>query len=176
MICILFIKGIYFIKKVVEQLKVDHIRYYIKCIVRKRKLTLVPKVKYYIYKILKRTDKIEFFDVYYNLKYLDFIEYHSYTPGEFCKIMAESECLLDTDFEGQSGATPRLIWALALNKFIYTTNRNIVNSSFYNKEFIAIIDRDNPRIDFSLLPKHPINSRKSVECLRSDLWVRNFLF
>ena len=43
------------------------------------------------------------------------------------RIILESNCILDTDRECQTGTTPRVIWALALGKKIVSTNLNLKN-------------------------------------------------
>ena len=106
----------------------------------------------------------------------DFVRYVYYESDELCKIIAQSEAVLDTDNELQFGTTPRIIWALALNKHIYTTNRNIKMFPFFNEEFIHIIDRNEPNLDWSLMNNINKNdSRKAVMEYRIDNWVQNFL-
>jgi hypothetical protein len=93
------------------------------------------------------------------------------------QVMRESQCILDTDRESQTGTTPRLIWAIALNKKIVTTNTNITKFEFYNPEQIYIIDRNDPHVplDFISTPL-PENFRNpAIEQLRIDRWVKNIL-
>lgn len=92
------------------------------------------------------------------------------------EIMLASKCVLDTDRETQTGTTPRLIWALALGKKVITTNKNVRRMPFYNPQYISIIDRENPQLDWNFIEAdlpHVINPE--IEKLRIDLWVKNFI-
>ena len=93
------------------------------------------------------------------------------------RIILESNCILDTDRECQTGTTPRVIWALALGKKIVSTNLNLKNMPFYNEEQIVFIDRNNPILDIDF-----VKSRKEVFTindyilnLRIDNWINNFI-
>lgn len=104
----------------------------------------------------------------------DFVDALPYEMEDIARITAEAKAVLDTDNPFQCGTTPRLIWALAQNKHVYTTNQQISKLPFYNKEYIHIINREKPIIDYSLLDKQ-INSRDSVIYLRIDNWLKFFL-
>ena len=106
----------------------------------------------------------------------EFITYQSIPIEDTIRIMAESEVVLDTDRETQSGTTPRVIWALALGKKIVSTNKNLKMMPFYDSNRISIIDRFNPVLDRDFLLK-PINDLvipDYVQQLRIDRWV-NFI-
>ncbi|MBQ9666159.1 MAG: hypothetical protein IJV33_06780 [Bacteroidaceae bacterium] len=92
------------------------------------------------------------------------------------RIIAQSNCVLDTDRESQCGTTPRLIWALASGKKIVTTNKNITNLPFFEENQIKIIDRFNPMVDWEFVQKREkFSISKYVENLNIDVWVKNFL-
>lgn len=92
---------------------------------------------------------------------------------EVVDLIKQSHCILDTDRESQTGTTPRLIWALAMNKKIITTNKNIVNFWFYDPSQILIIDRNNPEIsdDFLFSELNENVSQDRIESLRIDKWL-----
>ena len=99
-----------------------------------------------------------------------------YSSEEYNKIILQSKAVLDTDNPTQFGTTPRLIWALAANKNIYTTNTFVVNFPFFNSDYIHIISRENPILDVTLLDKKLSTSpRESILNLRIDNWVKNFI-
>lgn len=92
------------------------------------------------------------------------------------RIVSESNCILDTDRETQTGTTPRVIWALANGKKIISTNSNFKKMPFYDKNQIMIIDRDNPIVDINFI-KDKINFPISeyVNMLHIDKWILNFI-
>lgn len=96
---------------------------------------------------------------------------------EVIDLMKNSHCILDTDRESQTGTTPRLIWALAMNKKVITTNKNIVNFVFYNPEQILVIDRYNPVIpDEFLFTPYPNNlAHDKIRSLRIDNWIKRLI-
>lgn len=169
--------GRYFIyKKVIHSMRANE-NYYIKIIFPfKNKITFNERIHYVKNILLNKKNELELYKIRNGLKECLFKENKYYSPGEVCGIFAQSESVLDTDNENQYGTTPRLIWALALNKHIYTTNKNIINFPFYDKEYIHIIDRVNPIVDFSYINNNIINSRNAIEHLRIDNWVHFFIY
>lgn len=104
------------------------------------------------------------------------IIHHPIPVDETLRIMIQSECILDTDRESQSGTTPRLIWALAMGKKVITTNINIKRMPFYNPAMVSIIDRNNPVIDQTFLESTCIEPDNTyLNTLRIDNWIKNFL-
>ena len=94
------------------------------------------------------------------------------------KIMAQSECILDTDRPTQTGTTPRVIWALAMGKKIISTNSNLKKMPFYNTNQISIINRDDPIIDIEFLNRENtdnIINDNYIQKLRIDSWVLNLV-
>lgn len=165
-------------RKVIQQLKKCKESYFIKLISSQPTMhhRLKDRIKYFIYSFHsdKYEDFIEGYKVAEGSLHYDFIEYSQYTPNELNQIMAQSDAVLDTDNALQCGTTPRLIWALALNKHIFTTNINIKKFPFYDSKYIHIIDRKNPILDLSLIEVRA-ESRHAVEYLRLDKWLLNFL-
>lgn len=97
---------------------------------------------------------------------------------ETIDVMMRSRCILDTDRPTQTGTTPRVIWALALGKKIISTNTNLSRMSFYNENYIRLIDRNNPSVDLDFLRNDETNtdiqSKAFIDGLRIDKWVTNF--
>ena len=141
-------------KKVAEQCRSTNHTFYIKTVslFHNKKWSLKDITRLFYYCLLGKWDELE------NLKISkglfgenEIVTDKVYSTHEFIDIMMKSKAVLDTDNPFQSGATPRLIWALAAGKHIFTTNANIKKLSIYNDKQIHIIDRQNPKIDFSLL-------------------------
>ena len=103
----------------------------------------------------------------------DIIIHKAIDVQECNNIIKKSKCILDTDRKSQTGTTPRLIWALAMNKKIITTNQYIKYMPFYDPDNILIIDRNNPRIDLNFL-RHKQSSiiHPEIEKHRFDLWIK----
>lgn len=168
--------GRYFIyKKIINDLKHEKISYYIKLILSPAKKTIKDRILYLKHLLTNSKKGIEIYKLKHGIINTDFIEDKLYTPDSLCQIMAQSNAVLDTDNELQCGTTPRLIWALALNKHIYTTNKNITKFPFYNKKYIHIINRDSPQINWTFLMDKEVNTQNDVLYLRIDNWIKNFV-
>ena len=76
------------------------------------------------------------------LKHARYNEFH-FEPlkGEKMNfVYSNSKCVLDSAQEGQLGLTIRVLEALGAKKKLITTNEDIVNYDFYNKENIYVYD------------------------------------
>ncbi|RRA96218.1 hypothetical protein [Paenimyroides viscosum] len=69
----------------------------------------------------------------------------------FQKRMDNSEILLDLVRDGQNGLSFRIFEAMALQKKLITTNKNIIDYDFYNPNNILVIDAKNPTITTNFL-------------------------
>lgn len=88
------------------------------------------------------------------------------------RLIDESECILDTDMPIQTGATERVIWALARGKKIISTNKNLKRLPFYDDRQIRFIERNNPVVDFAFLNNtDPIPVKEEIQALRIDKWI-----
>ena len=69
---------------------------------------------------------------------------------EYLKILASSRVIVDVSSPYQTGMAMRIIEALAMNKKVLTSNKNILNEPFYNPDFICVFDPNNPafRLDW----------------------------
>lgn len=108
----------------------------------------------------------------------DEIVTHQMMPlPDVINLIRSSLCILDTDRESQTGTTPRLIWALAMNKKVITTNNNIKKYWFYDPRQILIIDRGNPTVPdefiFTSLPED--FHQDKITGLRIDNWVKQLI-
>jgi hypothetical protein len=100
-----------------------------------------PKI-YYARKLFSRSFKFA--------KKSDF----SFIPlkkNDILKIIEESNCVLDIERPIQRGLTMRTIEVLGARKKLITTNKDIVNYDFFNKNNILVIDRDQPVIDIHFI-------------------------
>ena len=162
-------------KKVIDDAKCNNHSYYIRLITKiPYKLTLKQKLGMLVALLFNDSSKKDYYKFLQGSNKYDFVESDFYDINAVSYITAESKAILDTDNPNQYGTTPRLIWALAQNKHVFTTNQHIKQLPFYNDKFIHIINRNNPVIDYSLL-KIDINSRDSVNYLRIDNWLKNFI-
>jgi len=65
--------------------------------------------------------------------------------------MENSEILLDLVRDGQNGLSFRIFEAMALQKKLITTNKNIIDYDFYNPNNILVIDKKRPIISAEFL-------------------------
>lgn len=65
--------------------------------------------------------------------------------------MENSEILLDLVRDGQNGLSFRIFEAMALQKKLITTNKNIIDYDFYNPNNILVIDKKRPTISAEFL-------------------------
>lgn len=75
--------------------------------------------------------------------------------------MKNAEILLDLVRKGQNGLSFRIFEAMALQKKLITTNKNITRYDFYNPNNILVIDTDNISIPASFLNSkyEPLNEQ-----------------
>ncbi len=163
-------------KQVYNQLQKLGISNYIKLVVNCSPISFRKKIRLLKLYLFRRREAIEEFKVNSGELTFPFVTNKMYSLEEYNKIILQSKAVLDTDNPTQFGTTPRLIWALAANKHIYTTNTFVANFPFFNSDYIHIISRENPILDVTLLDKKLSTSpRESILNLRIDNWVKNFI-
>ena len=110
-------------------------------------------------------------------KSLPFTTETKLSVNEVLQIIDESDCILDTDMPVQTGATERVVWALARGKKVISTNNNLAKMPFYDSNQILIIDRKKPVVDLAFLSKtiSPMNHGYWTK-LRIDNWIKNFIY
>lgn len=151
--------------KVVSQLNAKNKSYYIKIVLNKLTVNkyLHPKKYEQLKNELQKKDELS-----YTTKERIPVE-------EVVNIVNSSTCILDTDMPIQTGATERVIWALAQGKKVISTNSSLKQMPFFDENQIQIIDRKNPVIDFSFLEKETDYNRAFFDQLRIDNWVNIIL-
>ena len=80
------------------------------------------------------------------IKHLFSLKFKKLSRESYIKILHSSEVIFDVPHEGQSGLTMRIFEALGSNCKIITTNNNIINYDFYNKNNILVLN-ENTDID-----------------------------
>jgi hypothetical protein len=165
------------IKNIIKQIEQMNLLYYIKLFVPVKHPSIYFKTKYLLYRMLFMNEKIEEWKVEHNRFTPSFVINHPILVQQFNDIMKRSLCILDTDIPSQNGLTARLIWALAANKKIITTNKDIVNYPFYSPDRVLIIDRKNPHIqyDFITYSIDDANLLNGLIELRIDNWIKTIL-
>jgi hypothetical protein len=73
--------------------------------------------------------------------------YEKLSSKEVEKIMKQSKCIVDAQYPKNTGLTMRTFETLGTRKKLITTNKDISNYDFYNKNNIMIVDRFNPIIN-----------------------------
>ena len=91
-------------------------------------------------------------------------------------LIDESRCILDSDRPTQTGATQRVIWALARGKKIISTNTNLKNMPFYRQDQIHFIDRHDPVLDIDFIKNESsFDDNEDLIQLRIDNWVKTLI-
>ncbi|WP_454975770.1 hypothetical protein [Capnocytophaga bilenii] len=98
------------------------------------------------------------------------------SPKEVVKYSIQSKAILDLAHPLQTGLTMRTIEVLfGINRKLITTNKDIVNYSFYNENNILIINRENLKIPKSFFEKEFIPYPKEfAESFFIENWVKEF--
>lgn len=81
----------------------------------------------------------------------NFFQFNSLPMGIVADIMHKSRAILDIQHPAQTGLTMRTIETLGIGRKLITTNADIANYDFFDKENILIIDRKNPVIPNSFI-------------------------
>lgn len=86
------------------------------------------------------------------------VNYKSLKTNEIFKLYEESEIIIDVQDPSQTGLTMRTLETLGARRKMITTNSDIVNYDFYDRNNICVVNRDNTDIPESFLagPYHPI--------------------
>lgn len=105
------------------------------------------------------------------LRHYGFMHDTPLSVEESNKIMANSRVILDLSYPDRQGMTLNAIMALASGKKLITTNKRIMEESFYNPQMICVIDAEDPSFDmeFCNYPSILID----VSYLRLDKWVQH---
>ena len=92
------------------------------------------------------------------------------------EIYAQSESVLDVENLSQTGLTMRTIEIVGLHKKLITTNPDIVNYNFYNKNNIQLMDRKMPVVDETFIHSDYVELEEEIYKQYSlESWIRNIL-
>lgn len=98
------------------------------------------------------------------------VYYEPLTLGASISKMMQAKCVIDLPFPTQTGATQRVIQALAFNKTVVTTNRSVTQDSFFDSRRIRVISTSErfqvSGDDVKLQPEPEISH------LRIDNWLK----
>ncbi|EKY13152.1 hypothetical protein [Capnocytophaga sp. oral taxon 324] len=100
------------------------------------------------------------------------------SPKAVVKYSTHSRAVLDLAHPLQTGLTMRTIEVLfGINRKLITTNKDIVNYSFYNENNILIINRENLEIPKSFFEKDFIPYPKEfIDSFFIENWVKDFFY
>lgn len=128
---------------------------------------LQGKFIYYYYRMAKK----EFRDT----RIADF-KFEKLSSGEITNVVRKSKAVLDMQHPKQTGLTIRTLEMLGMKKKFITTNSDIQNYDFYNKNNICIIDRRNPVVPSEFYnTRYEEVSEKIYEYYSLDKWVLDVL-
>ena len=88
--------------------------------------------------------------------------FSSVSQQEIIKKIEQSKVVLDINHPLQFGLTSRCLESLGANRKLITTNKNIKNYDFYNKNNIRIINREDPLIDADFFETNYIKPPKEI--------------
>lgn len=147
---------------------------YIKILVRAPHKNTIWKIKQLIKKILKIDN-----DILKKIDDKEIIETIPLSPSEFRNKIYTSECIIDTNNIFQEGMTPRFMWALGAQKKIITTNKNVINYTFYDDSRIFITNENINKEALLQFLKTPIINKpeftSEILPFRIDNWIITLL-
>lgn len=135
----------------------------------------------YIYLYLQ-SKKIYFFRKIFDRRLkksnIENFKFKSLSHGQIADISKKSKSILDIQRDIQTGLTMRTIEiALGMKKKLITTNSDIKNYDFYNKNNILIIDRKNPKVDKEFLrSEYQELEQKIYEKYSLKVWVNHIFY
>lgn len=167
------------LKRIMPQLIDNKLKFYIKLVELRNSVPLKSKLKYCLKKYLSPIENEEFLDEMEFVMGNDEIGVASdeiVNRDEYDRYSNMSNCILDSQREGQSGLTARFVWALANGQKIITTNKYVVDYAFINAGQVCIIDKMNPVVPVDFI-KSPLCEENvtDVTFLRIDNWVKELL-
>lgn len=104
------------------------------------------------------------------------ISFNSMTSKEIISILADTNVVIDIEHPSQNGLTMRTIEMLGMQKKIITTNKNVAEYDFYNKNNILIVDRNNPQVDPEFIhSKYQHVDKEIIEKYSISTWLITLL-
>ncbi|GAP72126.1 hypothetical protein SAMD00024442_25_13 [Candidatus Symbiothrix dinenymphae] len=162
------------IKSIIPQLDRNGINYYIKLFVAEYDSFWMADVRYLLAKITKNEEYTLIYQIKKKQITEDFFIYFPVSHEDLEQKFKESSCILDIELPTQTGLSHRLMYALAMDKKIITTNVHVKDTPFYDKRQVFILDRDNVEIPMSFLTEDFIASaysKSELNKLRIDNWL-----
>ena len=146
--------------KVISELKSTNLKLYLYPYLQSRYI-------YYFYRLTRE----EFRQTSIN----DF-KFEKIESSEIAKSIENSNAILDIQHPRQSGLTIRTLEMVGMKKKIVTTNSDIKNYDFYDKNNICVIDRESPNIpnEFFETPYNDIE-KKVYEKYSLEQWIYDVL-
>lgn len=116
----------------------------------------------------------KFFDNTFQYMDVKRLSFRSLSLNEILKLYGESRVILDINHPNQKGLTMRTFEAIGAKKKLITTNAEIAKFSFYNKENIFILDRNNFNLDISFFESSYQDIPEDIyKKLSIDGWLYN---
>ena len=128
---------------------------------------LQSKFIYYFYKLTKREFK--------NTKITDF-KFEKLSASEIAEIVDESNVIIDIQHPNQTGLTIRTIEMIGMNKKIMTTNQDVINYDFYNRNNITMLYRNQNKFNLNnLYEKYQEIDSKIYKSYSLENWIYDVL-
>ena len=114
-----------------------------------------------MHKVLKKiAESVESFEFYISgvsdkkdCNYPDIIKYNKYVPyNQVLEKVSNTDCLIEFVMPNQTGITLRTCEAIIFNKKLITNNKKIIDTPFYNPEYMSIFTNEND-LDIDFLKK-----------------------
>jgi hypothetical protein len=91
-------------------------------------------------------------------------------------LSGNSNIILDLPYEKQWGYTHRMIDAIGHGKKVITSNRNIINESFYNPDQIYIIETEKPILNKNwLMGKNEFHPDEYLKKMELSEWINSII-
>lgn len=102
-----------------------------------------------------------------------------FTPmayDEMCQVINDSKCVIDINRPKQDGSTMRTLEVLGSGTRLITTNKKIVELSFYHQDCIQVVNRRQPQIDSDFFDnEYPDEVLEKLGHYRLSQWVLRVL-
>ncbi len=108
-------------------------------------------------------------------KYISNVKHKFLSHNEIIEYFKRAKVIIDSPMDIQSGLTIRTFETLGAGKKLITTNNNIKNEPFYNKEYINIIDKTNPILDIDFIKDYKYNWNPIMKNYYVDNWIRRLI-
>ncbi len=100
-------------------------------------------------------------------------KHKSLSYKEILNLFSVSNSIIDFPSSFQTGLTMRTFETLGAGKKLITTNSNIINEPFFNKEYINLIDPDKLKLDIDFIKKIPLTS---IENKIKNYSIENYIY